>query len=153
MKHFIVILLSILCSQYLFAKGIMLDNVQIPKNSPINHIIEEVIYQSDSISSSKNKLYDIVFTDDGEGFFVSVSLCKCNKIPDAKNYIGYIIIDNSTFVLRGDKNVHTFARAAKRKSHFKVESLANGLVVDGVIEWLFYIKGNDYTKLRFNKSW
>jgi hypothetical protein len=153
MKHFIVILLSILCSQYLFAKGIMLDNVQIPKDSPINHIIEEVIYQSDSISSSNNKLYDIVFTDDGEGFFVSVSLCKSNIIADADNYIGYIQTGNSTFVLRGDKNVHRFAREAKRKSRFKVESLADGLVVDGVIEWLFYIKGNNYTKLRFSDSW
>lgn len=131
----------------------MLDNVQTPKDSPINHLIEEVMFQSDSISSSKNKLYDIVFTDDGDGFYVSVNLCKCNKIPDAKNYIGYITIDNSTFVLRGDKNIHKFNKSAKKKLYFKLESSYDRLVVDNVTEWLFYIQGSDCKNIYFRERW
>jgi hypothetical protein len=153
MKRLVTTLLLILSIQYLSAKSIVLDSVQTPDNSPTNHIIEEVISHSDSISSSKSKLYLIAFTDEEGGFYVSVSLCKSNKIPDAKNYIGYTKIKNNTFVFAGDKNTHKLAKSAKKKAHFTIESLTEGLVTDGTTEWLFFVKGNNYTNIYFKDSW
>lgn len=153
MKRLIVILISILSIQYLFAKSIVLDCVQVPKENPISRIIEEVNCQSDSITSGEEKLYDVSFVEEGAGFYVSVSLNKYNKLPDDKNYIGYVKIKDSTFVLKGDKKVHKFTKLARKKVYFKIKSSAEGLVVDGDIEWLYYVKGNDYKRIYFKDSW